>query len=91
MDKDITRTKMIKLVSAYHASGQTQSSFAKSHGIGKRQLNYWIKKLEASKTKSPSAAAFAPVAVKVPDTATCPSILIRFNGVEIEIPMVCLP
>ena len=80
--------EMLKLVTAYGSSNQTQEVFAASHGISKGKLHYWMKKLSRYSVSQPftKTPSFVPIEVTAPQVAC--SILIRCsNGVEIEIPV----
>lgn len=88
-----TAKKMAALVNAYHKSGESQKSFASTHGVSKGKLNYWIQKL--SETEKDFAvdksSSFMPIAIT--DSAKHTSsigkvIIIRLaGGIEIEIPL----
>jgi len=81
--------KMRKLVSLYHISGQSQKSFAQSHGLTEGKLYYWIKKFSKKELSSPEASnTFIPIDISEPEESSCKTILIRMpNGLEIEIPI----
>jgi len=93
MTKASTAKKMQALVSHYHASGQTQEAFAKVHGVSKSKLNYWIRKEAKKPGQGVPRDNFVPLPVPSPPGAPATgSIYIRFKGgVEIEIPIACLP
>ena len=82
---------MAKLVDRYKASGQSQKTFAASHGVSEGKLHYWITKLSRPDKALPLAdgPSFVPIEISPwLSRKTDQAILIRLkNGVEIEIPV----
>ena len=80
---------MRKLVSAYHSSGQSQKTFARSHGLTKGKLHYWIKKFsKQSPTASQVTSSFIPLEMASTGSSVSRVITIRTSeGLEIQIPM----
>lgn len=89
MSNTSTESKMRKLVSQYHVSGQSQREFSSLHGVTEGKLHYWIKKLISSEDQAPEVSAsksFIPISIT--DVKSERIILIRCSsGVEIEIPI----
>ena len=82
-------SKMRKLVSEYHKSGQSQKFFAAAHNLKKGKLNYWIHKFAIEKPASSLPKSdFVPLSVCTTSTDTEKHLIIRCtSGVEIEIPI----
>ena len=82
-------SEMRKLVTSYYESGQSQTAFARAHGISKGKLSYWVNKFIKEKEKKPAKSNFVSLSA-TPSTAptSSRSMHIRLgNGVEIEIPL----
>ncbi|SFF67486.1 Transposase [Salegentibacter agarivorans] len=82
-------SEMRKLVTSYYKSGQSQTAFARAHGISKGKLSYWVNKFIKEKDKKPAKSNFVSLSAS-PSTAptSSRSMHIRLgNGVEIEIPL----
>ncbi|UAB85905.1 helix-turn-helix domain-containing protein [Zunongwangia sp. SCSIO 43204] len=82
-------SEMCKLVTSYYESGQSQTAFARAHGISKGKLSYWVNKFIKEKGKKQAKSNFVSLSA---DPSTAPtssrSMHIRLgNGVEIEIPL----
>jgi transposase-like protein len=78
---------MRKLVTNYYESGQSKSVFARTHGISKGKLSYWIHKFPRKEAKEPVKSNFVPLSVPPSAQSSTQSMFIRLgNGVEIEIP-----
>lgn len=80
---------MRKLVTSFYESGQSQTAFARAHGISKGKLSYWVNKFIKEKEKKPAKSNFVSLSA-TPSTAptSSRSMHIRLgNGVEIEIPL----
>ena len=78
---------MRKLVASYYESGQSQSVFARTHGISKGKLSYWIHKFPRKEDKDPVKSNFVSLSASAPAQTPTQIIYIRLgNGVEIEIP-----
>lgn len=88
MSKSSESTRMHKLVSAYHNSGQSQKAFAQAHGLTKGKLHYWIKKLLKESIPSPETSSFIPLEMTSRESSSSKVITIRTSdGLEIQIPM----
>lgn len=70
-------TKMARLVAQWRAGNDTQSGFARRHGIPPWTFWYWCRKLAAVPT--PPAAAFVPVQIREADAAP-PVVEILLKG-----------
>ena len=80
-------SKMRKLVASYYESVQSQSLFARTHGISKGKLSYWIQKFPRKEDKEPVKSNFVSLSVPPSGQSSTQSMVIRLgNGVEIEIP-----
>lgn len=82
-------SEMRKLVTSFYESGQSQTAFARAHGISKGKLSYWVNKFIKEKEKKPAKSNFVSLSA-TPSTAptSSRSMHIRLgNGVEIEIPL----
>ncbi|TDN93343.1 hypothetical protein DET49_10469 [Salegentibacter sp. 24] len=82
-------SEMFELVTSYYESGQSQTAFARAHGISKGKLCYWIKKFPRKPVLKPEKSNFVSLSA-TPSTAptSSRSMHIRLgNGVEIEIPL----
>lgn len=78
---------MRKLVASYYESGQSQSVFARTYGISKGKLSYWINKFPRKEDRASGKSNFASLSVAPSTQTATPSMYIRLgNGVEIEIP-----
>ena len=82
-------SEMRKLVTSYYESGQSQTAFARAHGISKGKLSYWVNKFPREQVTKPAKSNFVSLSA---DPSTAPtssgSMHIRLgNGVEIEIPL----
>ncbi|MAO36169.1 MAG: hypothetical protein CMP12_09705 [Zunongwangia sp.] len=89
MTRSSTASKMRKLVIRYYESDQNQSAFARTHGISKGKLSYWIQKFPREQVTKPTKSNFVSLSA-TPSTAptSSRSMHIRLgNGVEIEIPL----
>ena len=88
-------TQMRKLVAYYHESNQSIRAFAEAHAISKGKLSYWVGKFPKKQTKgTPNSGTSNFVRVSAPEKpeSTPGSMYIRLKGgVEIEIPLSCLP
>ena len=82
-------SEMFELVTSFYESGQSQTAFARAHGISKGKLSYWVNKFIKEKEKKPAKSNFVSLSA-TPSTAPTSSrgMHIRLgNGVEIEIPL----
>lgn len=82
-------SEMRKLVTSFYESGQSQTAFARAHGISKGKLSYWVNKFIKEKEKKTAKSNFVSLST-TPSTAptSSRSMHIRLgNGVEIEIPL----
>ena len=82
-------SEMRKLVTSFYESGQSQTAFARAHGISKGKLSYWVNKFPREQVTKPAKSNFVSLSA---DPSTAPtssrSMHIRLgNGVEIEIPL----
>lgn len=91
MTKTKNVRKMRELVAQYHSSAQSQEQFAKEHGVSKSKLGYWIRKLGEESHSNPTSnfVTLTPKQKALPSQAD--KMYIRFSGIEIEIPLSCLP
>ncbi len=79
--------RMLKLVTSYYESGQSKSAFARTHGISKGKLSYWINKFPRQEDKEPVKSNFVSLSASAPAQTPVQVMYIRLgNGVEIEIP-----
>lgn len=79
---------MRKLVASYYESGQSHSVFARTHGISKGKLSYWIDKFPKKEDSEPIKSNFVSLSVPPSTQTSTQSMYIRLgNGVEIEIPL----
>lgn len=86
MTRSSIATEMRKLVSNYYESGQSQSTFARNHGISKGKLSYWIHRFPRKEVKEPVKSNFVALSVPPSTQTSTQSMVIRLgNGVEIEI------
>ncbi|MGY5850964.1 IS66 family insertion sequence element accessory protein TnpA [Salegentibacter sp. F14] len=89
MTRSSIATEMRELVNSYYESGQSQTTFARAHGISKGKLSYWVNKFLKEKGKKPVKSNFVSLSAAPSITPTSSrSMHIRLgNGVEIEIPL----
>ncbi|ADF53736.1 MAG: hypothetical protein CMP12_10350 [Zunongwangia sp.] len=82
-------SEMRKLVTSYYESGQSQTAFARDHGISKGKLCYWVNKFLKEESKKPEKSNFVSLSANLSTTPiSSRSMHIRLgNGVEIEIPL----
>lgn len=80
---------MQKLVTSYYESGQSQTAFARAHGISKGKLSYWIQKFPRKPGEKLAKSNFVPLsATPSSQPGSSRSMYIRLgDGVEIEIPL----
>jgi transposase-like protein len=74
---------MARLVAQWRASGASQATFARQHGIPTWTLWYWCRKLSSappSKDGSPAAPTFVPVHLAADPTAAVLEVV--FSGGE---------
>jgi transposase-like protein len=60
--------KMARLVAQWRTSGESQTGFARRHGVPPWTFWYWSRKLTDSSSGRPARSAFVPVQV-VPEVA----------------------
>ncbi|MDF0708520.1 MULTISPECIES: IS66 family insertion sequence element accessory protein TnpA [Flagellimonas] len=89
MTRSSIATEMRELVNSYYESGQSQSVFARAHGISKGKLCYWLQKFPREGVAKPTKSNFVPLSATHSSRPTSSrSMYIRLgNGVEIEIPL----
>jgi len=89
MTRSSIASEMQKLVTSYYESGQSQSSFARAHGISKGKLSYWIQKFPRKPGEKSVKSNF--VALSATPSSQLGSSKIMYirlgDGVEIEIPL----
>ena len=89
MTQSSIASEMQKLVTSYYESGQSQSTFARAHGISKGKLCYWIQKFPRKPAEKSTKSNFVPLsAAPSSQPGSSRSMYIRLSdGVEIEIPL----
>lgn len=88
MTRSSIASEMQKLVTSYYESGQSQSTFARAHGISKGKLCYWIQKFPRKSAEKSRKSNFVPLSATPSSQPTSRIMHIRLgDGVEIEIPL----
>jgi transposase-like protein len=92
-EREINRRKMTALVARWVKSGATLSAFARSHGITRDKLQYWVRRLKARKGAGRSgrrrvarkaAVSFSPVHVVAAPVGAALEVVLP-DGVRVSV------
>jgi len=79
-------TEMRQHIQSWQASGETQTSYCKRHGIAEHQMIYYKRKLglmKSVKSKS-STNQLVPVTIKPDDLSSQPIWIEHYNGFKVQ-------
>ena len=71
-------------IQAWHASGQTQTAYCRTHRLKLHQLRYWNCKFEPSEAGKPKALGGGFVPVRISQRPSEGLALVFPNGVKLE-------